>query len=103
MANPSSIMKTSLKLTVAAMALLISGALVFRSPAIQAQQPEPQQAAVPVVVNAAPTQYKVIDIGTIAVAKGRTPAATLEAILNEMGAQGWKVAATSGNYVILMQ
>ena len=53
----------------------------------------------PVTV-AANISYKVIDISQIAVVKG-TPAQTLEAILNDLAARGWRVVAVSGNLIIL--
>jgi len=99
--EPLTAMKTPLKLiavVAAVAAVVILGTLVTRSSLIQAQQP-----AVPVVVNPTPKQYKVVDIGQIPVAPGRNSAGTLEAVLNEMGAQGWRVVATSGSFVILMR
>lgn len=92
-------MKTPIKLITAVFALIIVGAIVT----IQAQQAAPQPSPLPVIVNPAPKQYRVIDIGRINVGLGQTPVATLEAILNEMGAHGWKVVATSGSFVIMMQ
>ena len=91
-------MKPPIKLITFIFALIILGALIIKSPMIQAQQ-----APVPVVINPAPRQYRVIDISQIAVANGRTASGTLEAILNEMGAQGWRVVTTSGSLVIMMQ
>ena len=96
-------MKPHLKTIVAVFAVIIVGAIVTKSPVLQAQLAAPQQAPVPVIVNLAPQQYRVIDIGRFAVANGQTPAGTLEAILNEMGAQGWKAVTTSGTFIILMQ
>jgi hypothetical protein len=94
-------MKTPLKIISVAIVGISLCALSTHSPFLQAQEVAPQQVAVPVVVQPVNAQYKVIDIGQIAVPKGFTPAATLEAILNEMGVQGWKVVTVSGNYVIL--
>lgn len=96
-------MKTPLKLIGTVVAVIILGAIVTKSPVIQAQLAAPLQAPVPVIVNPAPKQYRVLDIGRFAVANGQTPAGTLEAILNEMGSQGWRVVATSGTFVIMMQ
>ena len=91
-------MKTPLKLLAAISVVVILGALTTKSPLIQAQQPP-----VPVIVNPAPKQYRVFDIGRIPVAPGQTAASTLEGVLNQMGSQGWRVVATSGSFVILMQ
>jgi hypothetical protein len=96
-----------MKYTAAVTTALVLGLLVARSPSGQAQSAAPLQVPVqnpvPVVVNPSPKQYRVIDIGRIAVAKGQTPAGTMEAILNEMGSSGWIVVATSGSFVIMMQ
>lgn len=92
-------MKTPLKLITAVLVVSILGAAV----AIRAQQAAPQPDPVSVIVNPSPKQYRVIDIQRIIVGLGQAPVATLEAVLNQMGAQGWKVVATSGSFVIMMQ
>jgi hypothetical protein len=43
----------------------------------------------------------VIDISQIAATKG-TPAQSLEAVLNDLAARGWRVVAVSGNTIILV-
>ena len=58
----------------------------------QAQQPAPAVAG---------AKYKVIDMSQIPLGNGRTSAQMLEAMLNEMAAQGWRVVAISGSLIIL--
>lgn len=94
-------MKTFAKV-IAFVAAAVLGSYATHS-TINAQSVVSQQPPVAVIVNPSPKQYRVLDIGRFAVANGQTPAGTLEGILNEMGAQGWKVVATSGTFVILMQ
>ena len=91
-------MNTPIKLITIILAVIILCAVVTKAPMIQAQQ-----APVSVVINPAPKQYRVIDLGVIPAAAGRTLAGSLEAILNEMGAQGWKLVTTTGNLVVMMQ
>ena len=87
-----------MKLITAVFAVIILCAVVTKAPEIHAQQ-----APVPVIINPAPKQYRVIDLGVIPAANGRTLAGSLEVILNEMGLQGWKLVTTTGNLVIMMQ
>ena len=58
--------------------------------------PAPQPA--PAVAGAS---YKVIDISQIPVGNGMAAAQTLEALLNDLAAKGWRVVAISGNLIIL--
>ena len=86
-----SMMKHSLMLPV------ILAAVVFLIPCggcfwTQAQQP------VPAVAGA---RYKVLDMSQVPLGKGMTSAQTLEAMLNELAAQGWRVVAISGSLIIL--
>jgi hypothetical protein len=62
-----------------------------------AQSPVP----VPVSITPSVTAYKVIDMNQISVSPGKTPAETLEAGLNSLGSQGWKVVTTTGTLIIL--
>lgn len=87
-----------MKATLLCLALGITAAMavVVDPPNSNAQQ----QAPVPVVITPTGAQYKVIDIAQIPVGNNQTPAATLEVLLNELAAQGWKVVTTSGTLII---
>ena len=63
----------------------------------QAQSLDP----VPVVIAPVQLQYKVIDLGRIAPGANMAASDTLELILNQMAAQGWKVVTSSGSFLIL--
>ncbi len=95
-------MKALIRATAAVFVAAVFGIVTTKS-AINAQSLVSQQPPLSVVVNPSPKQYRVLDIGRFAVANGQTAAGTLEAILNEMGTLGWKVVATSGTFVIMMQ
>ncbi|WP_265593459.1 hypothetical protein [Verrucomicrobium sp. BvORR034] len=46
-------------------------------------------------------QYKVVDISAVSVARASGgPVGTLEAVLNGMAAEGWRLRETTGNYLI---
>lgn len=90
-------MKTPFKLVIAAIPLIALGLIINPSQAVQTQQE-----AVPLVNQQGAGQYKVIDIGQISVARGGSASGTLEVILNDAAAQGWRVAAGSGSYVIMV-
>ena len=79
--------------------------LVAASWLLLGAQSLPAQEQAPVAVTISPSQksYKVIDIGRLSVAQDHTPASTLEAVLNQLGADGWKVVATTGNFIILQR
>jgi hypothetical protein len=94
-------MKTFIKVIAAVFAAAVFGIIMTKT-TIHAQSVVSQQAPLSVIVNPSPKQYRVLDIGRFAVANGQTAAGTLEAILNEMGTQGWKVVATSGTFVIMI-
>jgi hypothetical protein len=69
-----------------------------------AQQPLQQQTPaqpVPVVVQPTIAQYKVIDIGQITVPPRGSPAASLENLLNDLAAQGWRLVSISGSIMIM--
>ena len=89
--KPISIVKRALTVPV------ILASLMFLIPcgdsrSVPAQQPAPALAG--------PT-YKVIDISQIPVGNGMAAAQTLEVMLNELAAKGWRVVAISGNLIIL--
>lgn len=46
-------------------------------------------------------QYRVIDANRIPVASARVAPATLEQVLNELGAEGWRVRTAMGTSIIL--
>jgi hypothetical protein len=96
-------MNTSLKLIAATIVAIFLICVIARSPMIHAQEAVVRQAVVPVVISPTSHPYKVIDMGKVNIAVNQTPAGTLEIILNELGAQGWKVVTTSGSFVILTQ
>ncbi len=73
--------------------------LFLNTSGVDAQQPEP----VAIVVSPSATQYRVIDMSQIGLAQGLSTAATLEAVLNKLGAQGWKVITVTGSLIILRQ
>lgn len=55
------------------------------------------------VVQTAPRmeQYKVVDISTVSVARASGgPVGTLEAVLNGLAAEGWRLREATGNYLI---
>lgn len=86
-----SIVKRALTLPV------ILAAVVFLIPcggSLRAQGQQPPLAV-------AGAKYKVIDISQISLGNGMTAAQTLEALLNNLAAQGWRVVAISGNLIIL--
>jgi hypothetical protein len=62
------------------------------SRSVLAQQPAPAVTA---------TKYKVIDISQIPLGNGMGAAQTLEALLNDLAGQGWRVVAISGSLIIL--
>ena len=72
-------------------------ALSSLAPLSQAQQTDP----VRVVITPTQIQYRVLDLAHIAPGTNLSSAQTLEQILNELGAQGWKVVTTSGSFIIL--
>jgi Domain of unknown function (DUF4177) len=76
---------------------VILAAFVFLIPCggsfwTSAQQP------VPAVAGA---RYKVIDISQTPLGNGMGAAQTLEALLNDLAGQGWRVVAISGSLIIL--
>ena len=96
-------MKSLLKLIATSLTAAVLLSAIAKTPRIHAQEPVAQQAVMPVVISATVHPYKVIDMGKVAVGGNLTSAQTLEAILNEFGAQGWRVVTTSGSFVILTQ
>jgi|GEM_PF-3339436 len=72
-------------------------ALLLFTPAGNAQQPGP----VPVVITSRGLQYKVVDMSQIIMSGNQSAAGTLETLLNNLGAQGWKVVSTYGSLLIL--
>ena len=88
-----------MKVLIACLALgSISLAPVFIGAAVtEAQQTPP----VPVVITPTDAVYKVIDVSRISVGSGQTPASTLENVLNDAAAQGWKVVTVSNSFLIL--
>lgn len=89
--KPISIVKRALTLPV------ILATVVFLIPCGQSHSVPAQQPA-PAVAGA---RYKVIDISQIPVGNGMAAAQTLEALLNDLAAKGWRVVAISGNLIIL--
>ncbi len=87
-----------MKATLLCLALGLTAALavVVDPPNSTAQQ----QAPGPAGITPGGAQYKVIDIAQIPVANNQTPAGTLEIVLNELAAQGWRVVTTSGTLII---
>ena len=79
--------------------LLALAALVF-SPGANGQQPL-ESGPVPVVITPTRLQYKVLDLGRIAPGANMAASDTLEGILNQMAAQGWKVVSSTGSFLIL--
>lgn len=84
-------------------AVVLVGALVINAPEIRAQMADSLRGPVPVIVNPAPKQYRVIDIARLSNSNSQTLAGTIESGLNGMGAQGWQLVAVSGSYLILMR
>jgi Domain of unknown function (DUF4177) len=89
--KPISIVKRALTLP------FILATVVFLIPCGESHSVPAQQPA-PAVGGA---RYKVIDISQIPVGNGMAAAQTLEAMLNELAAKGWRVVAISGNLIIL--
>ena len=96
-------MKTSLEPISAFVAAIIVGVVLLKGPLIHAQTADSQQVPVSVVVNNTPRQYRVIDITQIPNGNNLTFPRTLENTLNEMGSQGWKLVAATGNLLIMMR
>ena len=48
----------------------------------------------------APLRYRVVDTVTIPLAAGRTPAESIEALLNDMSAKGWRMDTISGPLIV---
>ena len=83
-------------------ACLSLGAIGLMPLFIGAAVTEPQQTPpVPVVIAPTDAAYKVIDITRISVGSGQTPASTLENVLNDFAAQGWKLSSVSNSFIIL--
>ena len=72
-------------------------AFFFDTPIIKAQDAAPA----PVVVVPTAATYTVLDITRINLGRNQDPAQTLEAILNELAAEGWRVVTTAGSFIIL--
>ena len=84
--------------------IAVCAALAFMATVGLLQEAQGQQTVIasPEAIAAAPAaQYRVIDIGRVAVLKGRCPAETLEIILNAQAGEGWRVVTTSGAFIIL--
>ena len=81
---------------------LLSLALVFLA-AFNPLDAQESQPPAPVSVVIAPTQgqYRVLDLGRIAPGTNLSASDTLQGILNQMAAQGWKVVTATGSYLIL--
>lgn len=82
-------MKTLLQLTIICLGLLV--------PSIQAQNNAP----VPVVITPTQVQYKVIDLAQLSLPINTSQATALESLLNELGAQGWRLVTATGTLIIL--
>lgn len=80
-------------------ALIFATAVAFfalnHAGSVEIAQPAQQQA----VIHA--EQYKVIDMSQVPVQGNGSAAGSLEAVLNDFGAQGWSVRTATGNAIIL--
>ena len=97
------LMKTPTKILGAILAFVMVGAFIVKLPVMQAQSADTPKGPVPVVVNPAPKQYRVIDISRLASNNSTSLAGTLENGLNELGNQGWTLVAVSGSFLIMMR
>ena len=96
-------MNTFVKITGALLALVMVGAFIINVPAIQAQLADSQRGPVPVIVNPAPKQYRVIDISRLPTYISTNLTGNIENGLNDLGKQGWTLVAVSGSYLIMMR
>ena len=96
-------MKTPMKITGALLVLVMVGAFIINLPVIQAQLADFQKGPVPVIVNPAPKQYRVIDISRLSSNNSTSLAGTIENGLNDLGNQGWTLVSVSGSYLIMMR
>ncbi len=87
-------MKSTLARIVPALAL---AAIAFCPSTSHAQQ----QGPIPVVITPRQLQYKVVDTARIVPGANQSVAGTIENILNEAAAQGWKLVSISGSLIIL--
>ena len=60
-----------------------------------------QQGPIPVVIAPRQLQYRVVDTAHILPGANQTVAGTIENLLNEAAAQGWKLVTISGSLIIL--
>ena len=92
--NPSPVrtMKTALHLP-----LLITVAALLIPCGVWWSQAQSNIQSAPVSVRA---NYRVVDLSKLTVEKGRTAVQSIEGVLNEMAAQGWRLVAISGDLVI---
>ncbi len=93
-------MKPPLKLFIAITVAICLTLVVAKITALQAQVAESPQSPVPVVVNPAPKQYRVVDVTRVSTLN---PRQALEQGLNEMGSQGWVLVTATDNYLIMMR
>lgn len=87
-------MKTPQKLMLVVLAVTAALAM-SRLESVEVVQPFPTVTAPP------PEQYRVIDTSTIPVANRQSGPGTLENVLNQLGAEGWRVRTTMGSTIIL--
>jgi hypothetical protein len=88
-------MKTSYKCLILACALASGFALAQLSPVERPPAAQRQATVSPA------EQYRVMDTAMIPVKNAKDTATAFENTLNELGAEGWRVRAGAGNYIIL--
>jgi hypothetical protein len=96
--HPIDLMKTSpANIAMIALAALLVGFAIPQLSSVEV----PQTTTIVPQVNAPPVeQYLVVDTSRVPVGSAGKAAPTLEAILNEAGAQGWRVRSTLPPFVI---
>ncbi len=85
----------TMKPTLLALAITATAWFVPHLGALKAQT---QTAA---VAPAAAMRYRVIDMNKIPLLNAKTPAESLEAMLNDLSAQGWSFVTISGTLIVL--